>query len=157
MMNDPAHNPYRPPGSEVFDRGPDPDDLRMDRPRHVFIAVAMLWVTLIMQAAGLAFMWRLYQIAPPNLLIVFGVSTLFWVLTAWLVSMIERGRNWARFTYLAVVPVSIPFLLVQLGFTLQTSVPAALLMLLQLPVQIAALIMLFIRPAGAWFRGEPAE
>lgn len=155
--NTAPNNPYSPPRSEVFDLAPTPDDERMDRPRHVFIAVAMLWVTLIMQAAGLAFMWRLYQIAPPEYLAMFGVTTAVWVLTAWLVAMLERGRNWARFTYLVVVPLSLPFVLLQLGFTATASPLAALLMLLQLPVQIAALIMLFIKPAGAWFRGEPAE
>jgi hypothetical protein len=57
----------------------------------------------------------------------------------------------------AIFPLSLPFVLLQLGFTIQSSPVAALLMLLQLPVQIAALVMLFIRPAGAWFRGEPAQ
>jgi hypothetical protein len=154
-MND-SFNPYRPPSSEVFDRAP-PEEERIDRPRHVFIAVALLWVTLVMQAAGLAFMWRLYRIAPPEFLVMFGITTAAWVLTAWLVAMVERGRNWARWTCVAIFPLSLPFVLLQLGFTIQSSPVAALLMLLQLPVQIAALVMLFIRPAGAWFRGEPAQ
>jgi hypothetical protein len=110
-----------------------------------------------MQAAGLAFMWRLYRIAPPVYLVMFGITTVIWVLTAWLVSMIERGRNWARFTYLALFPLGLPFVLLQLAFTVATAPLAALLMLTQLPLQVAALIMLFIRSAGAWFRGEPAE
>ena len=154
-MNDTANNPYRPPVAEVVDIQ-QPDE-RMERPQRVFVAVAMLWITLIIQAAALAFMWRLYRLAPPFYLAMFVVITLVWALTAFLVAMIERGENWARITYVVVAPLSLPFVLMQLAFTATAAPIAALLMLLQLPVQIIALILLFVPPAGAWFRGESAE
>jgi predicted permease len=148
-------NPYRPPRSSVVDVPSEEE--RIERPRHVFIAVALLWVTLVIQAAGLAFMWRLYRLMPPSFLIMAGVITCVWVLTAWVAAMLERGRNWARFVYLVLLLVNAPLALILTAFTASAAPIAALAMPVQLLLQIAAMIMLFVPPAGAWFRGEAAE
>jgi len=154
-VNDAPFNPYRPPRGEVFDI-PEADE-RMERPRQVFIAVALLWVMLVVQAAGLAFMWRLYRIMPPEFLIFAGITTALWVLNAWIVAMIERGKNWARITYLVLFLLGAPIVLFSLAYTLRTSPIAAGSSIVQMLLQIAALIMLFIPPAGAWFRGAAPE
>ena len=154
-MNDFTNNPYRPPQGAVFDV-PESDE-RIERPRHVFIAVALLWVALVVQAAGLAFVWRLYQIAPTWFLVRAGIITCVWVLMAWVVAMIERGRNWARFTYLVLFLVDAPIALILTASAMTVSPLSALAMPLQLLLQIVAMIMLFIPPAGEWFRGDPAE
>jgi hypothetical protein len=154
-MNDFTNNPYRPPQGAVFDT-PESDD-RIERPRHVFIAVALLWIALVVQAAGLAFIWRLYQVAPTNFLIMAGIITCVWVLMAWIVAMIERGRNWARFTYLVLFLVDAPIALIMLASAIYVSPVYALAMPLQLLLQLVAMILLFIPPAGEWFRNEPAD
>src|SRR5262245_25417282 len=140
-MND-TLNPYRPPQSSVVDVPSEEE--RIERPRHVFIAVALLWVTLVIQAAGLAFMWRLYRMMPPYFLIMAGIITCIWVLTAWVAAMLERGRNWARFTFLVLFLVNAPLALILTGFTAATVPIAGLAMIVQLLVQIAAAIMLFV-------------
>jgi len=154
-MNDAINNPYRPPSAEVVD-APEVDE-RMERPQHVFHAVAMLWITLVIQAAGLAFMWRLYRIVPMQDLIWFGVNTAFWVFNAFLVAMIERGRNWARITYLVLFLMNLPFIVLSLIYMMSAFLIVALILLAQALLQITGIIMLFYPPAGAWFRGESAE
>jgi len=154
-MNDFVNNPYRPPRSAVVD-APVSDE-RIERPGHVFNAVAILWIALVVQAAGLAFTWRLYQVAPTWFLVLAGIITCAWVLMAWVVAMIERGKNWARFTYLALFLLDAPIALILMFNTAAESALVALAMPVQLLLQLAAVIMLFVPPAGAWFRGEPAE
>src|SRR6185436_7874986 len=107
-------------------------------PRHVFIAVALLWVSLVVQAAGLAFVWRLYQIAPTWFLVMAGIITCVWVLMAWVVAMIERGRNWARFTYLVLFLVDAPIALILMANTAAESALVALAMPVQLLLQLVA-------------------
>src|SRR5215831_8989516 len=150
-MNDAINNPYSPPRAEVFDFAQL--DQRIDRPRHVFHAVALLWITLILQATGLFFMWRLFRLADAMFLALIAFSTVTWGITAWIVAMIERGRNWARITYLVLFLLGAPFVVVSIVVSFRYTPIAALSAVLQLALQLTAMIMVFIPPAGAWFRG----
>ena len=154
-MNDATNNPYSPPRAEVFDIA-EPEE-RIDRPRHVFYAVALLWIALVLQAATLAFMWRLVLVASIQFVVICGILSVFWAITAWVVAMIERGRNWARFTYLALFVLGLPMVLVLLPLTFAVEPLLVLSTVLQLLLQLAGLVMVFIPPAGTWFRGAASD
>ena len=106
-MNDSVENPYRAPRAAVFDIHNEEE--RGPRPVQAGIAVALLWVTLVLQAAGLTFLWRLFRLFTPFMFVAAGMLTVIWILMAFLVAMIERGRNWARITYLVLFLLGLPF------------------------------------------------
>jgi hypothetical protein len=153
-MNDTADNPYRAPQARLIDV-PSPGEERGPRPGQVAIAVGLLWLTLLIQAGALTFLWRLFRLFPPFMFVVAGVITAIWALTAFLVAMIERGHNWARVTYLVAFLIGLPFsaLSILANFD-QAPMVGIVAVVAQILLQIAAVVMLFTGPSGAWFRGE---
>ncbi len=153
-MNDTADNPYRAPQARLIDV-PSPGEERGPRPGQVAIAVGLLWLTLLIQAGALTFLWRLFRLFPPFMFVVAGVITAIWALTAFLVAMIERGHNWARITYLVAFLIGLPFsaLSILANFD-QAPMVGIVAVVAQVLLQIAAVVMLFTGPSGAWFRGE---
>src|SRR5262245_21987423 len=142
-MQDSVENPYRAPRAEVDDFEPV-DDLP-PRPQQATVAVALMWITLVIQAAGLAFLWRLFRLFDPGMYIFAGVVTIIWVLTACIVSMIERGRHWARIIYVILYVVGLPFFALSLLETWQMSPVAAGSGVIQTTLQTVALVLLFQR------------
>jgi hypothetical protein len=69
--------------------------------------------------------------------------------------MIERGRNWARITYLVLYLVGLPFFVLSLLATWRYSLIAAGSGLVQTLLQTVALVLLFLRPSREWFRWSP--
>jgi hypothetical protein len=119
--------------------------------------VGLLWLTLLIQAGALTFLWRLFRLFPPFMFVVAGVITVIWALTALLVAMIERGHNWARITYLVAFLIGLPFSALSIFANLdqaQTPMVGIVAVVVQILLQIAAMVMLFTGPSGAWFRGE---
>ncbi len=156
-MNDTAGNPYRAPQARLIDV-PSPGEERGPRPGQVAIAVGLLWLTLLIQAGALTFLWRLFRLFPPFMFVVAGVITAIWALTAFLVAMIERGHNWARITYLVAFLIGLPFsaLSILANFD-QAPMVGIVAVVAQILLQIAAVVMLFTGPSGAWFRGESPD
>jgi hypothetical protein len=152
-MQEPAVNPYRAPTATVDDF--DPADDRPARPQVATTAVALLWVTLVIQAAGLAFIWRMFRLFDTPMYVFAGVITALWIGTASIVAMIERGRNWARITYLVLYLVGLPFFVLSLLATWRYSLIAAGSGLVQTLLQTVALVLLFLRPSREWFRWSP--
>ena len=151
-MNDAINNPYRAPRADVDDLQPSDDS--PPRPQHATTAVALLWITLVIQAAGLAFLWRLFRLFNLEMYIFAGVVTTIWVATACIVAMIERGRNWARMTYAVLYVIGLPFFALSLMETWRISLIAAGSGIVQTLLQTAALLLLFARPSSEWFRAE---
>jgi hypothetical protein len=154
-MGDSVDNPYRAPNARVLDL--QPVEERGPRPAKVAIAVGLLWLTLLLQAAALTFLWRLFRLFSTEMYVVAGVVTAIWALVAFFVAMIERGRNWARITYLVVFLLGLPFSAFSIATNYEQAPLLALSGIVQALLQLAAMVMLFAPPAGAWFRGENAS
>ena len=150
-MQNSIDNPYRAPQAPVDDFIHEED--RGERPEAATRAVALLWITLVIQAAGLAFIWRLYKLFGPIDFMVAGIITGTWVMNAFLVAMIERGRNWARITALVLYLLALPFLVLSIMATWKMSPLAAGGAALQLVLQTIAMVLLFGRASREWFRG----
>ncbi len=158
-MNDAADNPYRAPQAQLIDVPPSGEE-RGPRPGQVAIAVGLLWLTLLIQAGALTFLWRLFRLFPPFMFVVAGVITAVWALTAFLVAMIERGHNWARITYLVAFLIGLPFSAMSILANLdhaQAPIVGIVAAVAQILLQIAAVVMLFTGPSSAWFRGESPD
>ena len=150
-MQNPIDNPYRAPQAALENFAPEED--RGERPEEATRAVALLWITLVIQAAGLAFIWRLFRLFGPIDYMVAGIITATWVINAFLVAMIERGLNWARITVLVLFLLALPFLVFSIVATWKMSQLAAGSATLQVALQAIAMVMLFGRASRQWFRG----
>ncbi len=154
-MQESVGNPYRAPRADVDDLVPTVDDDRPPRPMQVAVAVVMFWVVLIMQIASLVYNWQFFRYSTGAVFILACVVSGFWVLSAWLVAMIERGLNWARITYLVLyLLIFLPFYAFTIWVTLTyvRNPAGALPSLGQALLQLIALLLLFIGPARHWYR-----
>ena len=157
-MQESVGNPYRAPRADVDDLAPVEDDDRGPRPTQVAVAVVMFWVVLIIQIASLVYNWQFFRFATGAVFILACVVSGFWVLSAWLVAMIERGLNWARITYLVLyLLIFLPFYAFTIWVTLTyVRNPAGTLPSLgQALLQLIALLLLFIGPGRHWYRARP--
>lgn len=148
-------NPYRAPRADVDALMPAVENDRPPRPTQVAVAVVMFWLVLIMQIASLVYNWQFLRHATGAVFVLACVVSGFWILSAWLVAMIERGLNWARITYLVLyLLIFLPFYALTIWVTLTyTRSPAgALPALAQGTLQLIALVFLFLGPARHWYR-----
>lgn len=149
------NNPYRAPRADVDDLVPTVDDDRPPRPIQVAVAVVMFWVVLVMQIASLVYNWQFLRYATGVVFVLACVVSGFWILSAWLVAMIERGLNWARITYLVLyLLIFLPFyaLMILATLTYMRTTVGALPTLAQAVLQLIALVLLFVGPARHWYR-----
>ncbi len=66
--------------------------------------------------------------------------------------MILRGQNWARLLYLALFFLGLPFSIPAFLMALARNPVAAVIMLIQLALQMMAAVLLLQRPSRDWFR-----
>jgi hypothetical protein len=78
----------------------------------------------------------------------------FMVLFIWLVA--RRHKNWARWLFLIIGILGIPFYFRVLGQTLRFSPVAGTLMLVQMLLQVIAVFLIFTGNARDWFK-QPAS
>jgi hypothetical protein len=150
-------NPYSPPQAAVAD-APELDDVA-GRPREVKIAVAVLWVGVVTGAVGSVTQQLSY---PTMSWLVFLLSQAVGLaVSAWFISKIGRGRNWARIVLLVIMTLAVVMLIVVLfsvplrTFYLQVyrRVPiVAAVSAIHWLLDIVALACVFTRPASAWFK-----
>ena len=151
-MSEPMSNPYQVTRTQVDDLAPAED--RGDKPNTVSAAVVMLWITLIIQLAGLVWIWQFARHGPALIFIGMSVVSAIWLFTAYLVAMVEKGRNWARITYLVLFLLGLPFFATSISETVRVSSLAALSGIGQTVLQAVAVILVFSPPSRRWFRGH---
>jgi hypothetical protein len=84
--------------------------------------------------------------------IVFAIGVSGICIDAFVVYKIFRGRNWARITYLVLFLLGIVFAVHGFTLLLERSPTRAALSLVVQAARFIALVLLFTRPSGAWFR-----
>ena len=152
-MSEPMSNPYQVTRTQVDDLAPAED--RGDKPNTVSVAVVMLWITLIIQLAGLVWIWQFARHGPALIFIGMSVVSAIWLFTAYLVAMVEKGRNWARITYLVLFLLGLPFIVMSLKTANWRLEPvAALSAVTQTVLQAIAMVLVFIPASRRWYRGS---
>jgi hypothetical protein len=122
-----------------------------DRPRSVGTAVTLLWISLVVGfAKGALDFTHLRAMAPVGFTVFVLVFT-FAVLIL-LVLRIGAGRNWARIAFLILFIIGTVPTLPVVRDELERAPLVGALSILQLLLQIWALVLLFTRPGSAWFR-----
>lgn len=153
-----AHNPYEAPESRVA----DPIVPDVPCPPEVTRAVRILWISL---AASLATMLPVIrgnwwapdggENAPDAGPVVIVFALVMFALSAWLVWMVSRGRNWARWTLLGLFVIGWLFLLTDFSRSLAETPLAALADTLIAAAEVWACYLLFSGAGAAWFtRGQ---
>lgn len=128
---------------------------RAEPPEAVSSAVTLIYVTLAIGAVRTILEWP--EISQ-------GLSTGFTVLATlagfglvlWLASRVARGRNWARIVFLVLLILGAPFSVITLLKTLGVSPFSALLGIIQLVLQVLAVVSMYSRKAAPWFTGADA-
>jgi len=146
MNRDPR---YAPPGTEVSD--PPVVPALPSRPRQVKIAVALLWLSLVLGipeavlssgqagggAAGVA--------TAVVMLVIFG---LFGFVTV----KVQQGRNWARIVMLVLTALSVAAMLFPSD---EASAQGPLLQglyLFDVVIEVVAMYLVFSKPGSLWFK-----
>lgn len=89
------------------------------------------------------------EFAPSFLLFLVAVPTL--ALIALLAWQIYAGKNWARIVYTVFFVLGLPFSILPLVEALQSRPISGLLGVLQLVMQSAALVLLYLPGSRSWF------
>jgi uncharacterized membrane protein YagU involved in acid resistance len=147
-MSSPQENPYAPPKAVVSD-APEPPRVR---PRAVKIAVALLWVELLLALVN----WGLSSditVGTPEAeykLFTDIFMAIMVAVSAWINIKVWQGRNWARIVALVLTILSFPTLLALPEMYREDALSAAL-SLAALALDVVAMILVF-GPGREWFR-----
>jgi hypothetical protein len=132
-----------------------PSTIPSEKPTAVSTAIKLLYATLVIGALRSSLEWsRLTQAASAGS--VLSVTLLTVTLLVWLIYKMDRGRNWARITFLVFFILGTPLSVAPLVKSLSYSPASGVLGLLQVGLQAVALFMLFGRNARSWFRPTAA-
>ncbi|MHB8070027.1 MAG: hypothetical protein ACYDIC_19215 [Desulfobaccales bacterium] len=123
----------------------------MERPREVVYAVRLAYASLVLTLV--AFPLRRPEFIKSHLPVL-GIFALFVALSVSciIILMILRGQNWARLLFITLFFLGLPFSVPGFLMTLAKNPAAALIMLLQLALQMMAAVLLLQRPVRDWFR-----
>ena len=121
------------------------------RPREVLYAVQLTFVSL-------AFSLVLLPLRRPDFwkpqVMILGIFAILMTLsfTGLLLFKIWRGHNWARLLYIILFFIGAPFAFPGLLAVFQKSPILAVIRLLQLSLQLMAVVLLLQKPTRDWFR-----
>ena len=123
----------------------------MDRPREVIYAFRLLIASLALTVIALPL--KRPEIMKSHL-IIFAILGIFLTLsfTVFLILMILRGQNWARMLYLTLFFLGLPFSVPAFLITLQKNPIVAFTNLIQLSLQMMAVVLLLQKPTRDWYR-----
>jgi hypothetical protein len=122
-----------------------------DAPSVVRSAASLIYITAAIGVIRGILKWpETTRTASPGFAFVILVCVVGLVL--WLATQVAGGRNWARIAYLVLFALGVPFfagpVLREMGY----SPLSAMLAVIQVALQLLAVVMLFSRQAGHWFR-----
>jgi peptidoglycan/LPS O-acetylase OafA/YrhL len=119
-------------------------------PKTVLSAVVLLAVTLLV---GLVQILRfLPGDLPVSPVITYGITITLYLFFGALLYLIARGKDWARFTYTAILILGFLKATVTIVALLQSSEVNPVLPMTLYGAKVIALILLYVPPSNAWFR-----
>jgi hypothetical protein len=122
----------------------------LERPREVLYA---FWLTIASLPLGIIAVTLRPDVVKSQILVFTIMGFLFSLsCTLFLFVMILRGQNWARLLYLIIFIIGAPFAFPAIVTAFQKSPVPAVIRLLQLSLQMMAVVLLLQKPARDWFR-----
>src|SRR5574340_560235 len=123
----------------------------MERPREVVYAMRLTIASLVL--ALVAFPLRRPEVIKSHLMVL-GIFAIFLTLsfTVFLIFMILRGQNWARLLYITLFFLGLPLSVPAFLMALSKNPISAFINLIQLSLQMMAVVLLLQKPTRDWFR-----
>lgn len=121
------------------------------KPPKIKHAVLMLWISL-----GLGVVRSVWEIpaqsAQSSLGFVVFVMAFTFVFIGFFIWMIDKGKNWARITFLVLFILGVPLSILPLLQSLAYAPISGLIGIAQVVLQTIAVIFLFLKDSSAWFK-----
>lgn len=126
------------------------------KPQSLTIAVNLLWASLAVGVLKVATTFIIPGLRNPNVSPGFALTILLFVLGVFvlLVWKISIGRNWARITFLILTILGAYPSLRFLSHEFAMSPMYGAASLVQIGLQLCAIVLLFVKPASDWFRAR---
>ncbi len=126
------------------------------KPREINLAVGLYGVSL---ALGLvkAFLEWAYLRSSASVSLIAGVLGCTLAILSLLLWKVAQGRNWARITLLVFFLLFLPSSCLDIRAEFARSTIQGVLSIVQIALQTAALLFIFIGPGKEWFRRESAQ
>lgn len=126
------------------------------KPQSLTIAVNLLWASLAVGVLKVAMTFIIPGLRNPNVTSGFALTILLFVLGVFvlLVWKISIGRNWARITFLILTILGAYPWLLGLSHEFAVSPVYGAASLVQVGLQLCAIVLLFVKPASDWFRAR---
>jgi membrane protease YdiL (CAAX protease family) len=147
-------NPYAAPSAVVSDR-PEMAPA-IGRPKQVTIAVALLWIDLVIAFPILYLMWKRDE-DHELWVVILAITLVVLAIYAAGIFFANRGKNWARLLILAFVIVTTLTVLLPSEDETPQALIETVLDYLSLMLEFAALYLLFSKPGALWFRAREQE
>ena len=143
-------NPYQAPQSHVE----DPEEPRKPKPSAVRRAILVFWIGwglgLVLLLPGVTS--ELPEGSEVPAALIFGLQAVFAALTAWLIVMTSRGRNWARWVLVIYVALTWSVLALDPSAFLNEKPLAVAIQGFVLVLDVYGCILLLFGAGAEWFR-----
>jgi hypothetical protein len=143
--------PPPPPPSEAIPQSATELAAHTPKPQKIKAAVLMLWASLGLGLVRSA--WEIpAQAEHSSIGFVAFVMVFTFVFIGFFIWMIDRGKNWARITFLVLFILGVPLSILPLLQSLTYAPISGLLGIAQVILQTIAVIFLFVKESSAWFK-----
>lgn len=121
------------------------------KPQIIKNAVLMLWISLGLGVVRSA--WEIpAQAAQSSVGFVVFVMVFTLLFIGLFISMIDKGKNWARITFLVLFILGVPLSILSLLQSLSYAPISGLIGISQVVLQTTAVVFLFMKESSTWFR-----
>lgn len=160
----PHYPPPLPPPPPYFSQGPSyesavspppppPLTSNTQKPQRIKNAVLMLWISLGLGVVRSA--WEIPAQADKSTLgFVISVMVFTLLFMGFFIWMIDRGKNWARITFLVLFILGVPLSILPLLQSLAYAPISGLIGVAQVVLQTIAVVFIFLKDSSAWFKDQ---
>lgn len=121
-----------------------------DRPTEVLCAVQLAFASLVVALIAIPLQPGVMKSQSLGFLILVMASSLLF--TSFILFMIWRGQNWARLLFIILFVIGVPFSFIGFLKTLPLNPVYAVINLIQISLQMMAVVLLLQHPARNWFK-----
>ncbi len=124
-----------------------------DRPPKVALAVKLFYIVVGIGVTRSAItIFRHADVRSPHFFIL--LKLLIYIVSLFLIYQLGKGKNWARFSMVAILIISIPLVIIPNFHALSHNPVHSILGILNILLYITGLALIFHRSSSPWFRSK---
>ena len=121
------------------------------KPAEAVLAAKMLYLVVVVGITRTVMtVVRHVDVRSPYFLI--SVKLCIYVISLFVIYQLSKGKNWARWTLLAIFTLCIPLVILPIFDSFSHSPVNSLLGLLQLALFVYSFVLIFCKKSSAWFK-----